>query len=462
LKDHIRHNDLTRIGLKKAAVVAIGVLCTMIVAGCGGDDDSTSAPVASTPPPASVGPVQPPVEPPKDPPLEPSKYPAEVQKHLAAATINAAGDKDLINYIRRNSCFEVEDDTWRTWARSHIGQTVPLLQIFDDLWFSGDKYTGMYFLKTADGGIMVIDTLNDTKDADTFIIPALQKLGLPLRGIYITHGHADHDGGVARLREVYGNSFPVFLGSGDVPSKAYQPTPIDSTNETVQPVTIGGTRIYVQAAPGHTPGNQISLIPVHQNGVRHLLVMNWRSAVPSSAAGSKQYMVGIERVYWMAKAYGAEGFIHTHAISDATLPTINQIMETGKRESLPVFFGPERTTRATAVARECSAARAQQIDATASFPVWRVTKMALTPDAAAPRKMAARLESGWGPVVGQPVTFTVNSSVAACTAVTNDSGVAQCESLANVIPGDKIKASFNGHSTDAFNDLPSEATNGAK
>jgi glyoxylase-like metal-dependent hydrolase (beta-lactamase superfamily II) len=136
--------------------------------------------------------------------LSQTPYPAAVQKHLDAATVNAAGDKDIIDYIRRNSCFEVEDLTWRTWARSMDSHRVPLTQVFDNLWFLGTKYTSMYFLKTADGGVMLIDALNNTADANNYIIPALQQLNLPLRGIYISHGHGDHDGGVNRLREVYG------------------------------------------------------------------------------------------------------------------------------------------------------------------------------------------------------------------------------------------------------------------
>jgi hypothetical protein len=83
--------------------------------------------------------------------------------------------------------------------------------------------------------------------------------------------------------------------------------------------------------------------------------------------------------------------------------------------------------------------------------------MSLALEANAPRTMAARLESGWGPVAGQPVEFTINSSVSACTAITDSSGLAQCESLANVVQVDQIKASFAGVSTTAFNDLPSEA-----
>ncbi len=386
------------------------------------------------------------------------EYAPAVQKHLDAATVNAAGDQALIDYVRRNSCFEVEDNTWRTWARSHIGQRVPLLQIFDDLWFVGDKYTGMYFLKTADGGVLLIDALNNTADANDYIVPALQQLGLPLRGIYISHGHGDHDGGVNRLRQVYGFDFPVFLGSGDAAGKLYQPTPIDSTNDAVQPVVIGGTTLLVQAAPGHTPGNQISLIPVHKQGVRHLLVMNWRSAVPGSASGSKLYLQGVEKVYWMARANGAVGFVHTHPISDATLPTINTIMSTGSRDTVPLIFGGERTTRATAVARECSAARAQQIDATALFPVWRVTSLSFLDSGPALKKLSARITNGWGPVAGQEVTFSVEASGSVCRAVSDNDGVAECKSRMSLRSGEKVKAAFAGNSTSDFYDLPSEVS----
>lgn len=384
-------------------------------------------------------------------------YPAAVQKHLDAATTNAAGDQDLINYIRRNSCFEVEDSTWRTWARAQDSEKVSLLQLFDDLWFAGTKYTGMYFLKTADGGLLLIDALNNTADANEVIIPAIQKLNLPIRGIYISHGHIDHDGGVNRLREVYGYGFPVYLGSADIPSKTYQPTPIDSNNPAVQSVTIGGTTIQVQAAPGHTPGNQTSLIPVHHKGQKQLLVMNWRSAVPGSAEGSKQYVTGIERVYKMARDYGAVGFIHTHSISDATLPTINAIEKTGSRDTIPLFFGAPRTARAAVVARECSVARAQQIDATASFPVWRVSTLKFVEEKPTFDKVSAKLESGWGPVVGQHVRFKVDGQELSCTAPTNSSGEASCALPAYVMGGSKVVAEYAGTESAAFVDLPSSA-----
>jgi len=133
-------------------------------------------------------------------------------------------------------------------------------------------------------------------------------------------------------------------------------------------------------------------------------------------------------------------------------------METGSRESIPLIFGADRTVRATAVARECSAARAQQIDATAIFPVWRVTNFSFLDSGPALKKIAAQLKSGWGPVVGQEVTFSIDAAGTACTAVTDSDGVAECKSRWNVRSGDIVKASFAGRSTADFFELPSERT----
>ncbi len=384
-------------------------------------------------------------------------YPEHVQKHLDSATMNAMGDEGLLNYIRRNQCFEVEDSTWRTWARSKDSIRVPLTQVFDDLWMIGTQYTASYFLKTADNGVMLIDALNNTADADNYLIPALRQLGLPLRGIYITHGHGDHDGGVNRLRQVFGNDWPVFLGSGDVPGKAYQPTPIDSSSDGVQQVTIGGTTLYVQATPGHTPGNQISLIPVHHNGTTIKLVMNWRSAVPASSANSKLYVQGLEKVWRMIDQYGAVGTIHTHAISDATLPAIEQIMATGDRTRTPLVFGLERTKRAAVVARECAIARAAQIDATAVWDIWRATQVKFVGQSPSPTQLAARVSSAWGPVTNQPVSFSTGSG-ATCTATTDGNGVATCTNLPSLAPREIVVARFAGSTADAgFVDLPGVA-----
>ena len=65
-----------------------------------------------------------------------------------------------------------------------------------------DLYTSVFFVETAEG-LCVIDCATTAHDVDTYIVPALRKLGgAPVR-LLLTHSHGDHAGGAARLLECY-------------------------------------------------------------------------------------------------------------------------------------------------------------------------------------------------------------------------------------------------------------------
>jgi hypothetical protein len=383
-----------------------------------------------------------------------------VQAHLDAATKNAFGDQHLIDTYRKYSCFEVEDPSVRNEYRAGSGQRIPLTKLLDGLWYIGDGYVGQYILETASGGFALIDTLNNSSEFETYTLPALESLGLsdtkPLEGVLISHGHFDHDGGAPALRAHFGPDLPIYLGSGDAAGKTYGPTLIDTATSEVQEVTIGGTRMYAQPTPGHTTGNLVPFVPVEHDGESELLLVNGRSAVPQTIDAALQYLAGTELQYNAARTLGATGTIHTHPLSDGSRRQIDSVYATGAGD--PNFIlGKERTLQAAAIWRECAAARITELDPSVDIPVWRATTVALPGRKPLTRQLTATLDSPWGPVVGQVVTFRAGTEVA-CAAVTDKSGVAECKSDKPIPPHQEVTATFEGNEGQDYVNLPTASS----
>jgi glyoxylase-like metal-dependent hydrolase (beta-lactamase superfamily II) len=66
-----------------------------------------------------------------------------------------------------------------------------------------DLYTTVYVVQTKKGTAL-IDSATYPTDADDFILPALQEIGIAreeIQYLLLTHSHGDHAGGLARLSE---------------------------------------------------------------------------------------------------------------------------------------------------------------------------------------------------------------------------------------------------------------------
>ena len=66
---------------------------------------------------------------------------------------------------------------------------------FDNLYFVGTKWVSAWAIKTSEGIIILIDALNNGKEAAELIDGGLRKLGMDpaqITCIIVTHGHGDH------------------------------------------------------------------------------------------------------------------------------------------------------------------------------------------------------------------------------------------------------------------------------
>ena len=129
----------------------------------------------------------------------------------------------------------------------------------------GPEETNSYLLHAGGKGVVV--------DADVEPEPLarrIEELGLELEGIYVTHFHLDHIGGVGELRARFGA--PVFASGGDAFLRDY---PLerggfsdfaelaDFPFEPIGPGrrTVLGQPMLVLDTPGHTPGSLSYFFP---------------------------------------------------------------------------------------------------------------------------------------------------------------------------------------------------------
>jgi hypothetical protein len=244
----------------------------------------------------------------------------------------------------------------------------------------------------------------------------------------VTHGHGDHDGGVATLQATY-NTPPTFVGSADyTTAKPYvATTKVDSTDLRLRPINIAGVNFQVMPTPGHTPGTTSYLVPVTYKGQKHKIAYWGGSAFPGTAADALKYLQSSEAMVSTIRAEGVDASINSHTFFDRTQDRINAIRANGLANSNPMIQGTEKVALSYTVLRACSAALLWDKDATASNPVWRPTS---TEFFAAGRGgtglvVAARVSDFFSVIAGGVVNFTTPEG-RGCSAKTNAEGIATC------------------------------------
>ena len=389
-------------------------------------------------------------------------FATEYDRHIAASHRNTLGDEFMLNTYRDYYCMYPEGNTaLRNQVRDGANTRVPLTQLFDDVWYIGSHHVGQYFFRS-DEGFVLLDTLNNATEAQTYTVPALSVLGLgatrPLKDVIVTHGHGDHDGGALELRTRYNPT--ITTGSADAAGKAYAPNTIDSSNFEPVRMTMAGREVILFSTPGHTPGSLSSIITAHDNGKPVKAVIVGGSAMPGNKAAADSYMHGVERTYTLAKKEGVTASLQAHPVFDGTLRFMGEINENGLSKPSQLVIGQERILQGLAILRQCSSANAAKVDATTLYPVWRVSKLELPTGGPRVDDVSARVTNGWGPVANAAVTFTARPSGKSCTATTNEKGIARCEQHEGdrFDAADTVTANFDGSDSTNYVDLPTTAT----
>lgn len=101
----------------------------------------------------------------------------------------------------------------------------------------------------------------DPGDDGAYLADCLKKKGLTLKYILLTHGHYDHTGGVAELRETCGTESVIYMSEKDLGLRpvfgepaVLEPQWITNWKEG-DTVVMDSVTFRVMETPGHTPGS---------------------------------------------------------------------------------------------------------------------------------------------------------------------------------------------------------------
>ena len=232
----------------------------------------------------------------------------------------------------------------------------PFTKVFDQFYFIGLGSVGSWVLNTSDG-IIQFDTLNNSDEAEHIIMAGYKQLGLDparVKYIVISHGHADHYGGARYLQDHMPNAKVVMSAvdydlaerraSGPRANGVAAPRR-DLVATDGQKLTLGNTSVSLYITPGHTPGTLSAIIPVTDNGARHMIGFWGGTGFPATFAptpdsgGLDAYKASLIRFTKLAEDAGVDTPISNHSEIDGSWDKSHAIKTRKRGEPNPFVLG---------------------------------------------------------------------------------------------------------------------------
>jgi len=150
--------------------------------------------------------------------------------------------------LRVRALVEIAIKAWRPQPPpAWVHPDGPVVTVTGD--YGGYAVKGYILFDPAAKEAMLIDTAYDA----TEMLAQVRRRGLKLTGVCLTHGHADHAGGLERIVAEW--PVPVYLGEGDQGLLSWKPpkgllAPLPDRSM----LSVGALNMESLATPGHTPG----------------------------------------------------------------------------------------------------------------------------------------------------------------------------------------------------------------
>ena len=224
-------------------------------------------------------------------------------------------------------------------------QRMAPVRVFDNLYFVGMKTVSAWAVTTSEG-IILMDAMFHYNVKET-VVDGLHALGLEpatIRYVIVTHAHNDHFGGAKYLQDTYGARIVLSAADWDHMTTWPQlgsPAPLpkrDIAAKEGDEITLGDTTIRLLVTPGHTPGTLSAVIPVRDNGDKHLIGYWGGGAVGFlKPEGIELYIRSVHR--FVESAQGVDVELTNHASYDGALLKIDALLKRQPGEVHPFVTG---------------------------------------------------------------------------------------------------------------------------
>lgn len=242
-------------------------------------------------------------------------------------------------------------------------------QAFDNLYYVGATWVSAWVLKTSEG-LILIDALNNKKEAAELIEGGMRRLGLDpaqIRYVLVTHGHGDHYGGAQMIAERYGARVVAseidwkMMETGlEFDSKVWdRPPQRDIAIKDGDTLTLGDTTVRFVITPGHTLGTISPVFDVRDGGRVHK-AMIWGGTSFNFGRDMLRldgYIAQTERMRELSARWGIDVPLSNHPGFDGTVAKL-KARASAPAGSNPFVSGQPVVDRAMRVLNTC--ARAQK------------------------------------------------------------------------------------------------------